>query len=91
MTSKKTFCYFFGMFTSFIQHVFLITQKHLVTENPTSGKTGKTCKAFLIHQPSKIPTTSRHYQAKTKMLISPRKAFDLKMKRYVLNMNKHVK
>ena len=64
MTSKKTFARFFGMFSGLIQHAFVITQKHLTTENLTSA------------------TTSRSYQAKTNVLISPAKVFDCMMKRY---------
>ena len=38
MMLKKTFCYFFWhVYWPFMQHVFLITQKHLTTENPTNA------------------------------------------------------
>ena len=88
MTSKKTFCYFFSMFNGFIQHVFLTAQKHLTQ---VQTQIGKTRRAFLTHQPSKIPTASRSYQAKTNMLISLGKVFDLMTKRYISNVNKHMK
>ena len=41
---------------------------------------GKTRRAFLTNQPSKIPTTYRSYQAQTNMTISPGKVSDLMMK-----------
>ena len=81
MTSKETFCYFFGMVTGFIQHVFLITLKHLTTENPTNANSN--WQSMFTHQPGQIPTTSRSNQAKTNALISPGKLLDLMMKRYV--------
>ena len=92
MMSKETFCYFLGMVTGFIQHVFLITQKHLTTENPTSANSyWQNSQSIFTHEPGKIPTTSRSYQAKTNALISPGKVLDLMMKRYVSHVNKRVK
>ena len=76
------------MFSGFIQHNFLVTQKHLTRENPTSANSNwQTRRVLLTHQPSKIPTTTRSYQAKRNELISPGKVFDFMMKRYVSNVN----
>ena len=77
------------LYTACFSH---LTQKHLATENPRRQiRIGKTRRAFLTHQHSKIPKTSKSYQAKTNLLISPGKVSDLIVKRYVSNVNKRVK